>query len=282
MNRAEQIARNDNQPNVVLGLYDIDAIIKYYFDNVIKPTVNEAEREIPVPVIYGSPERWKSIQKTGIYKDTKGKIQLPAIVYKRTSLEKNMIGSKVDPNNPIVQSFQRRYTKVNRYDNFSVLQGREPVREYHNIVVPDYVLLKYSCIVWTQYLEQLNPVVEDVNYAANSYWGNDHFKFMAKISSFTTDLEAELGKDRFAKATFDIDMNGYIIPNNMQKYISNYQPKNFSKTKITFGSDSEVGIEGIEQKIESLVTKKSTKESPPPSSKSSKYGGEKTKTKKKT
>ena len=250
MNRAEQIARNDNQPNVVLGLYDIDTIIKYYFDNVIKPTVKEAEREIPVPVIYGSPERWKSIQKTGIYKDTKGKIQLPAIVYKRTSLEKNMIGSKVDPNNPIVQSFQRRYTKVNRYDNFSVLQGREPVREYHNIVVPDYVLLKYSCIVWTQYLEQLNPVVEDVNYAANSYWGNDQFRFMAKISSFTTDLEAELGKDRFAKASFDIDMNGYIIPNNMQKFMSEYKPKQYSGTQFQVSSETAVDLEEFQRQLD--------------------------------
>ena len=83
------------------------------------------------------------------------------------------------------------------------------------------------------------------------------------------------------KATFDIDMNGYIIPNNMQKYISNYQSKNFSKTKISFGSDSEVGIKGIDEKIEALATKKSTSEPPPPSSKSSKYGGEETKTKKK-
>ena len=33
MNRGNEIARNDSQPNVTLGLYDIDEIIKYYFDN---------------------------------------------------------------------------------------------------------------------------------------------------------------------------------------------------------------------------------------------------------
>ena len=250
MNRGNEIARNDSQPNVTLGLYDIDEIIKYYFDNVIKPTVKEAEKEIQVPVIYGSPERWKSIQKSGIYRDKKGKVQLPAIVYKRTSLEKNLIGSKVDPNNPIVRSFATSYSKANRYDNFSVLQGRGKVTEYHNIVVPDYVMLKYSCMVWTQYLEQLNPVVEDINYAANSYWGNNQFKFMAKISSFTTDLEAELGKDRFAKASFDIDMNGYIIPNNMQKFMSEYKPKTYSGTQFQVSAETVVDIDDLNQKID--------------------------------
>ena len=250
MNRGNEIARNDSQPNVTLGLYDIDEIIKYYFDNVIKPTVKEAEKEIQVPVIYGSPERWKSIQKSGIYRDKKGKVQLPAIVYKRTSLEKNLIGSKVDPNNPIVRSFATSYSKANRYDNFTVLQGRGKVTEYHNIVVPDYVMLKYSCMVWTQYLEQLNPVVEDINYAANSYWGNNQFKFMAKISSFTTDLEAELGKDRFAKASFDIDMNGYIIPNNMQKFMSEYNPKTYSGTQFQVSAETVVDIDDLNQKID--------------------------------
>ena len=250
MNRGNEIARNDSQPNVTLGLYDIDEIIKYYFYNVIRPTVKEAEKEIQVPVIYGSPERWKSIQKSGIYRDKKGKVQLPAIVYKRTSLEKNLIGSKVDPNNPIVRSFATSYSKANRYDNFSVLQGRGKVTEYHNIVVPDYVMLKYSCMVWTQYLEQLNPVVEDINYAANSYWGNNQFKFMAKISSFTTDLEAELGKDRFAKASFDIDMNGYIIPNNMQKFMSEYKPKTYSGTQFQVSAETVVDIDDLNQKID--------------------------------
>ena len=259
MNRGYEISRRDNQPDLVLGLYDIDEIIKYYFDNVIKPTVKESNEEVPVPVIYGSPERCISVQKTGIYRDKKGKIQLPAIVYKRTSLEKNLIGSKVDPNNPIVQSFQRAYTKVNRYDNFSVLRGRTPLREFHNIVIPDYVILKYSCIVWTQYLEQLNPVVEDINYAANSYWGNDQFKFMAKITSFNTDLEAEIGKDRFAKATFDIDMNGYIIPNNMQKYMSKYKPKNFSKTRSIISSETALTIEELNEKIDNHYDKDTNK-----------------------
>jgi hypothetical protein len=250
MNRGNEIARNDSQPNVTLGLYDIDEIIKYYFDNVIRPTVKEAEKEIPVPIIYGSPERWKSIQKTGIYRDKKGKVQLPAIVYKRTSLEKNLIGSKVDPNNPIVRSFSTSYSKTNRYDNFSVLQGRTPNKEYHNIVVPDYVILKYSCMVWTQYLEQLNPVVEDINYAANSYWGNNQFRFMAKISSFTTDLEAELGKDRFAKASFDIDMNGYIIPNSMQKYMSKYKPKQYSGTQFQVSSETAIDLEEFQRQLD--------------------------------
>jgi hypothetical protein len=46
-------------------------------------------QESPVPIIYGSPERWKSVQRDGFYRDKKGKIMMPLIVFKRTSVDKN-------------------------------------------------------------------------------------------------------------------------------------------------------------------------------------------------
>ena len=72
----------------------------------------------PVPIIYASPEKWKSISRGGFLRDAKGKIQLPAIAYQRTSMENSMIGTKVDVNNPLVQSYQKPYSSKNRYDNF--------------------------------------------------------------------------------------------------------------------------------------------------------------------
>ena len=119
INRAEQVNRTGDGPNITMGLYEIDSVIKYYFDNVVVPTVNTEEGPASVPVFYASPERWKNIQKSGLLRDSKGMIQLPAIAYKRTSLERKLIGSKVDINNPLVQSFQASYSRKNTYDNFS-------------------------------------------------------------------------------------------------------------------------------------------------------------------
>lgn len=245
IDRSKQINMTGSKKAISLGLYDMDSIIKYYFDNVIQPTVSSHDGVTPVPVIYASPERWKSIAKSGLLRDTKGKIQLPAIAYKRTSLEKTIVGSKVDVNNPIVQSYQRSYTPKNRYDNFSVLNDRVPVREFTNIVVPDYVKLTYECIIWADYITQLNLIIEDINYAANQYWGNDNFRFLSNISSFATDLTAESGEDRISKATFTIEMNGYIIPNNIQKSLSAFDPKTFSHAKIEVSGESVVDINNI-------------------------------------
>ena len=82
------------------------------------------------------------------------------------------------------------------------------------------------------YITQLNLIIEDINYAANQYWGNERFKFLSKITSFATSLTTDNGEDRASKATFTIEMNGYVIPNNIQKSLSNFDPKTFSSAII--------------------------------------------------
>ena len=71
IDRSKQIDMTNSKKAVSIGLYDMDSIIKYYFDNVIQPTVSAHDGNKPVPVIYASPERWKSIAKSGLLRDTK-------------------------------------------------------------------------------------------------------------------------------------------------------------------------------------------------------------------
>ena len=247
INRSSQIRRDDNMKDLSVNLYDVDSVIKYYFDNIIQPSVMEDGERVNVPVVYGSPERWKSIQKTGIYRDKKGKVQYPAIVYKRTSVEKRRdLGSKVDTSNPLYYGFQKKYSKRNRYDRFDILIGRKPEVEFHNVVIPDYVKLSYDCIIYAEYLEQLNKIVEDINYAEGQYWGQDNtFKFLSKIDSFDIESAAAQGEDRIAKATFTIGMSGFIIPDNIQKAMSNYNVKDYGKVIINVNSETVRNIDEI-------------------------------------
>ena len=84
-----------------IGIQDIDESIMYYFRNVIQPSVIQNGERIEVPIIYGSPERWKSVQKDGYYRDKKGAIMNPIIMFKRDSLEKNRaLSRKLDANSP--------------------------------------------------------------------------------------------------------------------------------------------------------------------------------------
>ena len=62
-NRAREISFKDkNIKDFSVSLEDHDEVIKYYFENTIKPTVIQNGNRLPVPIIYGSPERWKSVQ----------------------------------------------------------------------------------------------------------------------------------------------------------------------------------------------------------------------------
>jgi hypothetical protein len=101
-NRATQTSfRNDNTKPFSISLQDIDSAIMYYFQNVIKPFVVQNEERIEVPVIYGSPEKWKSFQKDGYYRDANGATMAPLIMFKRDSIEKNRtIANKLDANRP--------------------------------------------------------------------------------------------------------------------------------------------------------------------------------------
>ena len=232
---------DDNTKDIYIGLQDHDEAIAYYFNNVIKPTVVSNGNRISVPLIYGSPERWKSVQQDGYYRDKEGKIQTPLIMFKRNSIEKRRdLGNKMDANNPsLYYVFQKKYTKKNQYDNFTLLQGKTPQREYHAVVIPDYVRLKYSFVIWTDYVAQNNKITEAINYASDSYWGDpERFKFNARIDTFTNNVELTKGKTRAVKTEFGLDLQGYIIPDAMSKELAKSPPKFFSKTKVVFSTES--------------------------------------------
>ena len=174
-----------------LGIKDIDEAIFYYFNEVLKPTVIQNGKTKNVPLVYGSPERWAAMQKDGYYRDKNGKMQAPLIVFRRDSLEKNRnLGNKLDANKPINYGvFEKKFSQKNIYDKFNLLNNRVPVKEYYAVAVPDYVDIVYSSVIYTDYMEQNNKIIEGINYASDSYWGNpSKFRFRAMIDNFTTPL----------------------------------------------------------------------------------------------
>ena len=228
-NRAKIRSRkSDTLGDYSVGFYQIDDAIKYYFDNVIKPTVIEDEEMIAVPIVYGSPERWKAIQRDGYYRDPKGKVILPLLMYRRTSVAKNesIPTSAMDANNPqLFYTFQKKYNTRNKYDKFSVLQGISPSQEFYNIIMPKYVTLTYEAIVFTEYLEQMNKIVEAIHYSEGAYWGDEEkFKFRCNIESFDNAIEMDAAGDRLVKTTFNMTFLGYIIPDSINKEINMEDP----------------------------------------------------------
>ena len=236
-NRGEhRSVKNDTVKQFSIGLRDIDETIVYYFNNVIKPSVLQNGTRKNVPIIYGSPERWAAVQKDGFYRDKNGKIQAPLIMYKRDSIEKNRtLGNKMDANNPTnFGIFKKKFSKKNVYDRFSLLNNRDEVEEYYGVIIPDYVNLTYSCIVFTDYVEQMNKIVESINFASDAYWGDpEKFSFRAMIDNYNTVTELNQGEDRKVRTEFQINMLGHIVSDSINAQL-NGQNKFFSKAAINF------------------------------------------------
>ncbi len=220
---------NDTVKNVEVGLLDVDASIMYYFNEIIKPSVMEQGEEVKVPLMYANPERWATIRKQGYLRDSKRQLITPVIVFKRTSMSKRseIAVDKLDANDPkLFYSFEKKYSSQNRYNRFSTDRGLLPQRELYNVAMPDYVTLNYECIIFTAYIEQMNKIIEKVNWADGSYWGEPgKLKFQSNIESFEDSTEMSEG-ERFIKTTFSLQLYGYLVPEafndkiNTQKYIT--------------------------------------------------------------
>jgi len=232
-NRGEKLSRNssavkDDVKNISVGIMDMDSAIMYYFNEVIKPEVEVNKEKVKVPCIYASPERWLTISKQGYLRDKKRQIITPLIVFKRTGMSRddNMPVDKLDANDPnLFYSFEKKFTQHNRYDKFSVQKNLSPGKEYYNVAMPDYVQLSYEFTIWTSYIEQMNQVVEKVNYSDGAYWGEPgKMRFRTRIESFSD--ASQIDGERLIKTTFSLNLNGYIVPETFnsktttQKYLT--------------------------------------------------------------
>ena len=257
----QRTVKGDDVKQFQVGLKDVDESIFYYFNNIIRPSVIQNSIKVNVPVIYGSPERWAAMQKDGFYRDKNGKIQTPLIMVKRDSIEKNRsLGNKMDANNPVhFGVFQKKYSQKNVYDRFSTLNNREPVKEYYGVIMPDYVNLVYSCVIFTEYVEQMNKIVESVNFASDSYWGDpERFKFRAAIDNYSTTTELVEGGDRTVKTSFQIKIAGYIVSDAINTNVGNPN-KFFSKAAVSFGIETATSSTSLQRQATTSTKAGSTR-----------------------
>ncbi len=239
--------KKDDVKNPEVTLLDIDSAINFYFNSVIKPSVNDNGENVKVPLMYASPERWKSIQRDGFMRDKKDQIITPVIVYKRTSVEKNenLPGDKLDANNPnLFYTFEKKFSQENKYDNFTAQIGNFPAKEYYNVTFPDYVTLTYEFIIWTSYIEQMNKIVERIVYSDGAYWGDPNkMRFRTQVDSITDATEVS-DAERLVRSNFNVTLNGYLLPkanfdhrSTTQKYIS---PK-----RVIFNADVDTTVTNV-------------------------------------
>jgi hypothetical protein len=118
------------------------------------------------------------------------------------------------------------------------LNNRIPVKTHYAVVMPDYLTVTYSCTVFTYYVEQLNKIVEAIEYASDAYWGDPQsFQFRAMIDSFGFQNELVANDERMVRSTFNVKLNGYIIPDVLQRDLNTIIKYN-DKAKIIFSVEA--------------------------------------------
>lgn len=264
-NRAYQTTvKGDKEKDFYIGIKDIDEAVMYYFNNVLKLSVVQNNAKLNVPIIYGTPENWKSVQADGYYRDENAKIMAPLLMFKRTNVAQNRnLGYKLDGNLVHnVQTFETRFNKRNFYSNFNILNSRVPEKKYVVSITPDYVTVTYQCILWTYFVEQMDKLIEAINFASRSYWGDpNRFQFMSSIESFEDSITYAVGENRAVRTNFTLTINGYLIPDSINKKIANASVY-YGVSNIVFGLETANSKESFNAQIKKPIARggiKSTK-----------------------
>lgn len=209
-NRAKQVSI-EKQYQKGIKLIDVDTTIAEYMVDKIIPDVMENESVVKVPLLYGNAERWNNARKEGYLRDQRGKIQIPLVMFKRNSIEKDTTLPNLKQATPFTT--YRKYSPKNKYDRFSIITNSERPLEQHSIAVPSYVTVTYEVMIWTSFTEHMNKITEAFQYASDTYWGSESgYKFRAVIDSFDTAQEVGQGSERIIRTTFTLVVHAYLLP----------------------------------------------------------------------
>jgi hypothetical protein len=68
-------------------------------------------------------------------------------------------------------------------------------------------------MVWTNFTEHNNKIVEQFQYFTDRYWGEeDKYKFRVMIDNFDNQQEVGAGTERIIRTTFTMTVHAYLLP----------------------------------------------------------------------
>lgn len=210
---------NETNFDASVTLEDIDATIEHQFTNVFDFHVTQNNQLLRVPIVYDKNERWVWARKQTHLKTIQDKILLPLIVYSRSTIARDTQKENQPTLNILrlgnnnISHITKSYSKTNRYDRFSALNNIKPSYEYKTMHVPSFINLSYEFNIYTEYMYQMNPIVEQIMFHGNEYWGNkDKLLFKAKADNFSVATE-DGDTSRYVKCSFTLEVSAYIVPN---------------------------------------------------------------------
>ena len=239
--------------NYAITLKDVDTSILNHVKNVMKPRVREANETFKIPVYYGNEERWKAVRKRGVLRDKNNSLILPLIMLRRTEVSRNDLSGQSFPHDVMNQYVNvirgNKWSKDNRYDRFSAQQATKPTREVIVTAMPNFSDVTYEFVLWTNFIEQMNPLIESFVDQSHTYWGDGtDNKFLCNIDSVSDASEMNQDGERFIKSTFTVTTKAYLLPEYLNSVITDKvsNMKKFTTTsRVTFGFEGDATNEEV-------------------------------------
>ena len=250
VNRALQYKKESIEKGKGVKLYDVDLAIAEHMIDTVLPTVEIFEEKQKVPVVYGNPERWKAVQADGFLRDKKGMIQIPMVMFKRNSIARDDTLTSA-MNRHVSYPSVSKYSKKHKYDKFSAMTGTSKPVELYDVVMPDYVNITYEVIIWTDFTEHMNKIVEAFQYATDEYWGDKNgFKFRVRIDSFDNTTELSEGSQRIVRTNFTMAVYAYLLPEQFDN--ESTHKKSITPKKVVWGVETDLTGERFSVSQQSL------------------------------
>jgi len=248
LNRAQQTRRDDDVIRTAQRtLYDIDFAIKWYIENEIRPEITSNGQLIPVPVIFANGEKWDNVRRLGYLRDEKGMLQSPVIMLKRNSAMERDNFRTLDVNRPFPGNqlaYKGKYNARNRYaeDYFPVPENEPQNSEQLTLIdIPKYVTIEYDMMLWCDFTDQLNSLVDQILPYGRFAWGNESNKFPTALGQFSFETVNTVGEDRLVRATAPLTVTGTLLSAHETR-ISTLK-KMYSVKKLTFEQVIDVGAD---------------------------------------
>jgi len=99
------------------------------------------------------------------------------------------------------------------------------------------VTVTYTVSIFTNYVEQNNKIIEAIEFASDSYWGDENrFHFRTSLDSLATTNIINTGEDRAAVTTVTLKVNGYLIPDSINRHLAD-SGMHYSAAQVIFGME---------------------------------------------
>jgi len=153
-------------------LETVDSAVRDYFDKKISISVDTEKGRNKVPVIFAAGERWKMIRDNKGLRDENGTLILPVIAIRRTNIDRTPGMRALGQETPFITISKRIHDKTGNIQNLvntRKLNGfpqlrKSPVFEYLTIPFPDFAVVFYEIVIWTQYQTQMNEILQKIFY----------------------------------------------------------------------------------------------------------------------